>query len=164
MAPTHFNVVIVGGGAGGITVASELKSHDGAAALKIAIIEPSDKHYYQPAFTLVGAGAYSLARTRKSEAKLIPSDVAWIQAAATGFAPESNLVRLSNGESVSYDYLVLCPGLQLNWGAVKGLKEAVNSNGVCSNYSPDTVEYTWTCLKSLRSGAKAVFTQPPLPF
>jgi sulfide:quinone oxidoreductase len=156
-------IVIVGGGAAGITVAASLRRHGAEHALQITIIEPSEVHYYQPAFTLVGAGAYSLADTRRAEAKLMPDDVEWIKTTVTGFEPERNCVRLATGEFLDYDYLVICPGLQCNWGAVAGLREYLGRDGVCSNYSPESVEYTFECVKSLKAGGRALFTQPPMP-
>ncbi len=156
-------IVIVGGGSAGITVAAELHAQDASHELDISVIEPSDVHYYQPAFTLVGVGEYTLDKTRRPEASVIPSDVHWIQGSAQSFQPEANSVTLSSGAKVEYDYLVVCPGLKLNWDAVSGLKDSVGKNGVCSNYSPDTVEYTFECVKGLKSGAKALFTQPAMP-
>ncbi|WP_176719730.1 lycopene cyclase family protein, partial [Pseudomonas sp. BIOMIG1N] len=47
-------VLIVGGGAAGIAVAASLLSRD--PHLDVAIIDPADTHYYQPGWTLVGAG------------------------------------------------------------------------------------------------------------
>lgn len=163
MATRHHQILIIGGGAAGITVAAELRRHDHEDALDIAIVEPSDAHYYQPAFTLVGAGAYSLKATRRDESTLIPSGVSWIKDAAASFAPEANSVTLASGQQVTYDYLVVCLGLKLNWDGVKGLRDAVGKGGVCSNYSPDTVEYTWECLENLKRGDTALFTQPPMP-
>jgi sulfide:quinone oxidoreductase len=71
---------------------------------------------------------------------------------------------LVSGESVNYDYLVVCPGLVLNWDKIQGLTETLGKNGVCSNYSPDYAPYTWECVQGLGKGAKAIFTQPPMPF
>ena len=161
---SHHQVLIIGGGAAGITVAAELRRHDHHDAVSVAIVEPSQAHYYQPAFTLVGAGAYDLAKTRRAERTLIPEGVTWIKDAAMAFAPERNAVTLASGDVVTYDYLVVCPGLVLNWDSIKGLREALGSHGVCSNYSPDTVSYTWESLKNVQRGAKLLFTQPPLPF
>jgi sulfide:quinone oxidoreductase len=163
MATIHHQIVIVGGGAAGITVAASLQRHRHELELDIAIIEPSMEHYYQPAFTLVGAGTYDLSSTRRDEKNLIPGDVSWIKDAVSSFAPESNTLTLASGRTVSYDYLVVCPGLQLNWGAIKGLRESINHGGVCSNYSPQTVEYTFACMQALKPGGKALFTQPPMP-
>jgi len=159
----HHKILIVGGGAAGITVAASLKRH-GVKAADIAIIEPSETHYYQPAFTLVGAGVYDLARTRRATDNLLPSGIARIKATASKFDPDHNMVELSSGETVGYDYLVVCTGIKLDLAKVEGLAEALGRDGVCSNYSPDHVNYTWACIKALKPGDKAIFTQPPLPF
>jgi sulfide:quinone oxidoreductase len=163
MASTHRRILIVGGGTAGITVAAILKRR-GVAAKDIAIVEPADSHYYQPAFTLVGAGVYALERTRRSAASLVPAGVTLVRAAAQEFLPDENAVKLSNGDSAGYDFLVVCTGIGLDFDKIEGLTETLGRNGVCSNYSPDHVRYTWECVQGLKSGAKAVFTQPPLPF
>jgi sulfide:quinone oxidoreductase len=159
---THHQVLIVGGGTAGITVSAILKRR--AVGINLAIVEPEHDHYYQPAFTLVGAGVYPLARTRRAEESLIPVGVQWIRNAAQTFEPEKNTVRLKNGDTLTYDYLVVCTGVKLDWGKIAGLAETLGKNGVCSNYSPEHVTYTWDCLQRLKSGSRAVFTQPPLPF
>ena len=159
---THHQVLIVGGGTAGITVAAILKRR--ASGAEIAIIEPAQDHYYQPAFTLVGAGVYPLARTRRPERSLIPVGVRWIHDAAQTFEPDKNTIRLRNGDALTYDYLVVCTGVKLDWGKIAGLAETLGKNGVCSNYSPAHVTYTWDCLQKLKAGSRAVFTQPPLAF
>jgi len=158
----HHKILIIGGGAAGITVAASMERR-GVPASDIAIVEPSDTHYYQPAFTLVGAGVYDLAKTRRSTDSLIPPGVTRIKAAASAFDPDANSVQLSNGDEVTYDYLVVCTGLTLDWDKVEGLADALGHDGVCSNYSPTHVTYTWDCIKALKPGNRAVFTQPPLP-
>lgn len=161
---THHKIVIVGGGTAGITVANALHRRKGGRDLDIAIVEPAEEHYYQPAFTLVGAGVQTLAQNRRLESNVIHAYTSWIKDAVSGFDPDNNSVSLASGGTLSYDYLVVCPGVELNWGAVKGAEETLGKNGVCSNYDPRFVEYTWTCVQDLKPGAKAIFTQPPLPF
>jgi len=163
MASHHHEVTIIGGGASGISTAASLLRHHGRNFRDIAIIEPADRHYYQPAFTLVGAGAYSLEATSRPMAGLIPRGATWIQDAVASLQPEENRVRLVGGDEVTYDYLVVCPGIELHWAGIAGLEETLGQNGVCSNYSPETVRYTWSCMQSLRAGHKAVFTQPAMP-
>ena len=156
----HHTILIIGGGAAGVSVANNMRRVD--ANIDIAIIEPSEKHYYQPGFTIIGGGAYTLKQTTRNEADLIHPTVTWIKNYADTFLPEDNMVTLRSGERISYDYLVVCPGLQLDWHKIVGLTETFGKNQVCSNYSPDTVEYTWECIKNLQSGV-ALFTQPPMP-
>ena len=159
----HPTILIVGGGAAGVAVANTYRRQD--KEIDIAIIEPAEKHYYQPGFTVIGGGAYTMKETTKNEADLIHPSVTWIKEYAESFQPEANTVTLRSGEVVSYDYLVVCPGLQLDWHKVEGLQETIGKNNVCSNYSPDTVEYTWQSIKEMiaKGSGTALFTQPPMP-
>ncbi len=151
-------IVIVGGGTAGITVAAQLKNAD--ADLDVTIIEPSEKHYYQPLWTLVGGGIFPREESERNEADYIPRDVKWVRDHVEFFDPDRNSVTTRGGDPVEYDYLVVCPGLQLNWSAIKGLsKEVVGTNGICSNYSFDTVETTWDTLRNFKGGT-ALFTHP----
>ncbi|MGK2873792.1 MAG: FAD-dependent oxidoreductase [Alphaproteobacteria bacterium] len=156
-------VLIIGGGAAGITVAASLKRR-GPRNIDVVIVEPSHEHYYQPALTLVGAGVCKLADIRRAEEGLVPHGVRRIAARAKSFDPASSTVQISTGETLGYDYLVVCTGVKLDWGKIDGLAATLGRNGVCSNYSPDYVNYTAECLDMLKPGSKAVFTQPPLPF
>ena len=156
----HHQVLIVGGGAAGITVAARLKK--ARPALDIAILEPSSDHYYQPGWTLVGCGVFSLEQTRRNEASLIPAGVTWIRESAAGFTPESNSVSTSAGQTLTYDALVVATGMKLNLEAIKGLPEALGKGGVCSNYSKDFAAYTWECIQNFKGG-NAVFTCAPMP-
>ena len=153
-------VVIVGGGAAGIGVAASLQKRQ--TDLKITIIEPASKHYYQPAWTLVGAGEFDIAKTERNMVDCMPKGVEWIQANATGFDADKNLVLLENGESIEYQQLVVAAGLKIDWDAIPGLSETLGKNGVTSNYRFDLAPYTWQLVQSLKSG-KAIFTQPAMP-
>lgn len=156
----HFTLLIVGGGAAGVSVANNMRRQN--ATIAIGLIEPSEKHYYQPGFTIIGGGAYTLTQATKNEKDLIHPSVTWIKDYADSFQPEENTIMLSSGEKVGYDYLVVCPGLQLDWDKIAGLKDTLGKNNVCSNYSVEHVEYTNTTIQSMQSGT-ALFTQPPMP-
>lgn len=153
-------VVIVGGGSAGISVATSLLKRKGD--LKITIIDPAADHYYQPGFTLVGGGVFNIGQTRRSMASVMPAKVNWIQKAVSTFEPDANSLTLDDGTSVTYERLIVCPGLKLHWDGVEGLKESLGKNGVTSNYLSDYAPYTWELVQKLKSG-KAVFTQPPMP-
>lgn len=153
-------VVIIGGGNAGISVAAQLLRKE--SQLDIAIIDPSEKHYYQPAWTMVGGGFYDINDTVKDEAAVMPEGVHWIKEAVISFQPEQNQITLNSGIQVKYDYLVVAPGIQLNWNEIKGLEENIGKNGVCSNYSFKTAPYTFECLKGSKSG-RAIFTSPHTP-
>lgn len=157
---SSYEVVIIGGGSGGISVASRLSRVLGKG--KIALIEPSDCHYYQPLWTLVGAGLKPLSATRGEMQDLIPSGVSWIQDKAVGFSPEQNSVKVADGGDVSYKYLVVAMGIQLHYERIKGLPEAFSTPGVCSNYSAETVGKTIKALQDFKEG-NAIFTFPNTP-
>ena len=156
----HYQILIIGGGNAGISVAAQLLRKSGK--LEIAIIDPATKHYYQPAWTLVGGGVFNIKDTEKEQADVMPKDVDWIKQKAIGFTPDKNSVLLDTNDSISYDFLVVAPGIQLNWDGVKGLKEALGKEGVCSNYSFNSAPYTWETLKNFKGG-KAIFTNPHTP-
>lgn len=153
-----YTLVIVGGGNAGISVAARLLSAQ--PSLQIALIEPSDRHYYQPAWTLVGGGTYNIADTVRSEASVLPKGVIWLKAAATAFYPEQNAVQIGLDQLVYYDYLIVATGIQLNWHQVAGLQETLGKNKVASNYSFAWAPYTFQCIQSMQPGQVALFTSP----
>ena len=156
----HTEVAIVGGGAAGIAVASSLLKRE--PTLGITVIDPAEMHYYQPGWTMVGGGIFDLPHTGRPMASVMPKAVSWKKLSVEAFEPEENRILLSSGEWLSYDRMVVCPGLTLNWEGVEGLAETLGQNGVTSNYYYKTASYTWELVQSLRSG-HAVFTQPPMP-
>jgi sulfide:quinone oxidoreductase len=157
---THHTIAIVGGGNAGISIAAQLLRKD--SSLDIAIIDGAKKHYYQPAWTLVGGGEFNIKDTERDESTVIPEGATWIQQMVKEFQPETNTLSLADGTELGYDYLVVAPGIQLNWGDIKGLKETLGKNGVCSNYSFETAPYTWECIQNTKGG-KALFTNPHTP-
>ncbi len=159
-ATRHHKIVVVGGGSGGIDTAARLCRKLDQPDL--AIVEPSEDHYYQPLWTLVGAGVMPREKSRHGERGLIPKKATWIRDRVTEFAPKDNEVVLAGGERLSYDYLIVAAGLQLNWNKVQGLEGNVGRNGICSNYLYDQCDKTWETLKAFKGG-NALFTMPPPP-
>jgi sulfide:quinone oxidoreductase len=159
-ADATYEVVIVGGGAAGISVAASLKARK--PGLEIAIIDPADIHYYQPGWTMVGGGVFEAADTVRTMGSLIPKGVHWIKAAVAAFEPKDDAVILDGCRVVKYKRLIVAPGLKLDWHKVEGLVDTLGKNGVTSNYRYDLAPYTWELVRGLKEG-RAVFTQPPMP-
>ena len=157
--PSH-DVVIVGGGAAGISVAASLLRR--RPGLDISIVEPRETHYYQPGFTLVGAGIFTSEQLRRPTASLIPKGATWLKTSAKSFEPKSNTVILEDGGQLRYRLLIIATGNRLDFDAVEGLTETLGKNGVTSNYRSDLAPYTWELVRELVAG-RALFTQPPMP-
>ncbi len=154
------DVVIIGGGAAGISTAASILKRRGD--VDIAIVELRTEHYYQPGWTLVGGGVFKREQTERQMATLMPKGVQWVRAACSKFDPERNQIILEDGERIGYKVLIVAPGLKLNWDAIEGLKETLGKNGVTSNYLFDMAPYTWELVQSMKGG-RAIFTQPPMP-
>lgn len=158
----HYQVVVVGGGSAGLAVASQLCNKPNAP--QVAVIDPADKHYYQPLWTLVGAGVFPKEETERNEADYIPAGATWVKEFVSTFDPDNNSLTLKNGDTVTYDVLVVAAGIQIDWDKIPGLKESVGKpgTGVCSNYDYNTSESTWENIRNLKSGT-ALFTHPSTP-
>lgn len=150
-------VVIVGAGAGGIAVAAQLRRAD--PGVDVVIVDSAAKHYYQPAWTLVGGGAYAPEATRRSLKGCLPAGVVHVASAVKAFLPDESQVECEDGTRLGYEYLVVAAGIQVNWDAVEGLVQALGKDGVTSNYRYDLAPYTWQLVREFKGGT-AVFTQP----
>ena len=156
---TAYQILVVGGGTAGIMTASSLLRKN--PKLDIGIIEPSDTHWYQPAWTLVGAGTYNYNKTQRPMKSVIPKKADWIQDSAVSFDPDNNTVSTLNKGVFSYQYLIVAPGLKLDTSKVEVLTAAIDKGVVCSNYT--NPNHTWKVIKKFKGGV-ALFTQPPKPY
>lgn len=154
------DIVVIGGGSAGIGLLASLLKRD--PHLNITLIEPSEYHCYQPAWTLVGGGAYDVKKTRRPMADVLPNGVSWVQSAVSELLPDEQTLVLDSGQRVTWNNLIVCPGLRLAWEKVEGLQDTLGQNGVTSNYSYEHAAYTWQLVQQLKSG-KAIFTQPAMP-
>ncbi len=159
---THkHQVLIVGGGTAGISVASRLLML--LDQPDIALIEPAEWHYYQPMWTLSGGGVVPKESTRRSMSSIMPNGVKWIRDAVETFDPEQNQLTTAQGNTLSYDVLIVCPGIQIDWDKIPGLREAIGNGKVCSNYDYNTVDSTWDAVRQFPKGGTAIFTMPTAP-
>lgn len=159
MITAKHQILIVGGGTAGISVAARLLRNGRS---DVAVIEPSSKHYYQPLWTLVGGGQAKASTTERSEASVMPKGATWIKNAAAAVDPEANTITCTDGAVYEYDVLVVCPGIQLDWNRTEGLRDALGKDGVSSNYRFDLAPRTWEFIRDMRSGS-AVFMMPSGP-
>lgn len=158
----HYAVAIVGAGSAGLSVAARLLRASAALHGSVVIIDPQAKHYYQPLWTLVGGGVMRKEVTERDQQSLIPKGADWLQEAVAHFRPDENRIVTSTGTVIRYDVLVVAAGIQVDWERIKGLKECIGREGVCSNYDYRYVDSTWRSIREFRGGT-AIFTQPNTP-
>ncbi|MFN4102712.1 MAG: FAD/NAD(P)-binding oxidoreductase [Tepidimonas sp.] len=160
-ASSKARIVIVGAGAAGLASASHLRHRLSRAS--ITLIDARRDHYYQPGFTLVGAGIkpahYVISTTRE----YIPQGVDWIEEAAAEIDPEARHVVTSSGRKVGYDFLIVACGLELNYGAIEGMDTAwIGRDGVGSVYQgPQAAAATWQAMSAFAErGGVGLFGRP----
>ena len=158
MAPRH-DIVIIGGGSAGVSVAARLKR---AGVGDVAVVDPAVTHYYQPLWTLVGGGRAPVEESARSQESVMPKGITWIRQAAAEIDPDAQEITLDDGSPVGYSYLVVCPGIQLDWDKITGLRDTLGRDGVSSNYSYELAPATWKFIRDTRSGT-AVFGMPAGP-
>lgn len=102
--------MVVGGGTGGCATAAKF-ARDFNDPRSLIVIEPSEKHYYQPMFTLVGGGIKQLSDSEKLTADVLPKKATWLKDSVVEFLPKENLVKTKNGKTIKYEYLLVAVGL-----------------------------------------------------
>jgi sulfide:quinone oxidoreductase len=160
MSAQHFKVLILGAGSGGVSVAARLKKQ--MSAQDIGIIEPSEYHFYQPLWTLVGAGLVPKEKTKKPMSSVIPKGIAWIKDHVQSVQGSENKVLCASGKEITYDFLVVATGLKLDWAKIKGVEGQLGKNGICSIYQFEDAEKTAQMIAAFKGG-DAIFTMPPVP-
>ncbi|KAI1875206.1 hypothetical protein JX265_004264 [Neoarthrinium moseri] len=160
-ARAHHQVVVVGAGTGGVTVAAQLLRARGSEKTDIAILDPAATHHYQPGWTLVGSGLKPLKDMSRPLDAVIPAGTQHYPLRVSSFDPENNAVKTAEGVDITYDYLVVAPGLETNFSGIAGLQDALQDPAslVSSIYSDKTVEQVWRNVQAFKEG-EALFTQP----
>ncbi|XP_004932579.1 sulfide:quinone oxidoreductase, mitochondrial isoform X1 [Bombyx mori] len=152
-------LLVVGGGSGGCTVAAKFARRLNKDS--VIILEPSNDHYYQPLFTLVGAGVKRVSDTRRSAQSVLPKAAKWLRDSAETINAKANVVTTKDGHVINYEYIVIAVGLKSDYNKIPGLTEALNdtSSGVSTIYAPEYCEKTWSDLQMFKGG-EAIFTYP----
>ena len=161
---SNAHIVIVGGGAAGISIANRLsKSLKNA---KITLVDRKETHYYWPGLTLVATGAWKKSKVLDSNSRFIPGNINWVKEMAIEFDPDNKRLVTDTGRAVNYDYLVVATGVEYNYRAIEGMDtEAIGQNGLTSVYhSPDAAAQSWNAIRKYTyEGGNGIFTLPSTP-
>ena len=155
----HHDVLVIGGGNGGLSIAGRLHRY---GVSDVAVIEPRSHHRYQPLFSHVAGGTARASQAVRPQGDVTPRGVEWIRDSVVTVEPESSTVVLESGLRVGYNDLIVCAGIQKDFDAVPGLRAALDTPRVSSHYDVATIAKTSRLLRDLREGT-AVFTQPAGP-
>jgi sulfide:quinone oxidoreductase len=153
--------VVIGGGTAGLSISHQLLQSGKFTQDDIAVVDPAAWHHYQPGWTLVGGGLKTKQELRRPMNSLIDPKLKFYNDNVSTFTPEDNLVTLGNGDKVNYEHLVVVPGININYGSIEGLPEALESPGslVSTIYGYDTCDKVFRTVEKLQKGI-ALFTQP----
>lgn len=149
----HHDVVIVGGGNAGLSLAGRLR-RDGAQ--DVVVVEPHHEHHYRPMLSYVAGGQATLDDLRRPQRDVLPAGVRWVQDSVASVDPERSVVVLTGGDELHYTDLALCPGSQVDWDVIPGLEAAVQTPHAATSYLPASAVDTWQMLSTLTAG-RAVF-------
>ncbi len=155
----HHRVVVIGGGNAGLSVAGRLRR---MGVDDVTVVEPREHHLYKPLFSHIAGGTAPASMAVRKQADVTPKRVGWIQDAVTSIDPDASAVQLAGGARITYDQLIVCPGIQKDWDAVPGLLDAMNSPNGISNYEFDLASKASSRLRAFTRGT-VVFSQPSGP-
>ena len=132
-------------------------------SLSIAIVEPRDKHYYQPGWTLVGGGVFDRAKTERAMADVMPKGVKWIRAAVAGFRAGAQRGGSRGRRAAGLSH----PGRSARHQARLGRRSTGLKETLAATASPPTISVRDGALHlgtgAGDAGGRALFTQPPMP-
>lgn len=133
-ATASLKVVIAGAGAAGLSLASRLRR--ALPNARITIVDPRRDHWFQPGFTLVGAGLWAPGRVVSQNADYLPSGVEWLTESVREFDPDANRVVTDAATTLAYDVLFVATGLSLDYAAIQGMDASlIGQNGIASVYA-----------------------------
>jgi sulfide dehydrogenase [flavocytochrome c] flavoprotein subunit len=155
-------VVVVGGGFAGATAARALKRIDPRIA--VTLVEASRTFTACPFSNLVIGGLRDLRAQQFGYDKIAADGVEVAFATATGVDAQARRVALDNGATLSYDRLVLAPGIDIRWDALPGYDEA----------AAEKMPHAWKAgpqtlllrgqLEAMEDGGVVIMAAPANPF
>ena len=150
------NLVILGAGTAGTMVANRLNRLLDLDQWQITLVDQDPVHYYQPGYLFIPFGLYSTKDVVKPKSNFIPPQVKLIQATIESIEPEANRVRLSNGDALRYDFLVIATGADIHPEETPGLAESEWGKSIHTFYSLDGARALAQKLRNWEGGRMVV--------
>ncbi|MEM9055247.1 MAG: FAD-dependent oxidoreductase, partial [Pseudomonadota bacterium] len=162
MSQTKARIVIVGGGFGGASAARTLKQLLPSAA--ITMIDPNPVYTACPFSNLVLGTDRPLTQQQFRYDALKASGIEVLTDMATDIDASAQTVTLAGGQTLSYDRLILSPGIDIRWGALDGYEKAASERMPHAWKAGPQTTLLRQQLEALDDGQTVVMSVPPAPY
>ena len=159
------HVVVVGGGYGGATAAKYIRMWS-EGRINVTLVEPNEAFISCPISNLVLGGSKQMADITTPYDNLAKRHgVKIVKDRATAIDADKRQVRLASGTTLSYDRLVLSPGVDFMWDALPGMNKPGAQEKVLHAWKagPQTVALRKQ-LQDMPNGGTYVLTIPLAPY
>ncbi|MDH5759418.1 MAG: NAD(P)/FAD-dependent oxidoreductase [Gemmatimonadota bacterium] len=115
------NLVILGGGTAGTMMSAKMRRALDPKEWSITIVDQDNEHIYQPGLLFIPFGIYRAKDVVKPRSRYVPSGVDLVLSEIDVIDHEANEVRLADGSTLPYDFLVIATGSRIVPAEVEGL-------------------------------------------
>ena len=155
-------LVVIGGGFGGATAARFAKRL--LPTVAVALVEPNGRYVACPFSNLVIGGLRTLRSQTFSYAALAAEGIDVVRAQAQSVDPAARTVSLANEQSLSYDRLILSPGIDFRWGALAGYTPQATASMPHAWKAGEQTEQLRRQLQAMPDGGVVVMSVTAAPF
>jgi sulfide dehydrogenase [flavocytochrome c] flavoprotein subunit len=155
-------VVVIGGGYGGATAARTLKALE--PGLTVTLVEPNPVYTSCPFSNSVLADLREISQQQFRYDGVKRAGVVVAETSATAVDVDARAVTLADGSKLSYDRLVMSPGIDFNWGALPGYDEAASQKMPHAWKAGAQTSLLRNQLQSMNDGGLVVMSAPANPY
>jgi sulfide dehydrogenase [flavocytochrome c] flavoprotein chain len=155
-------VVVVGGGFAGTTCARFIRRID--PRITVTLVDGSPVFIACPLSNAVIAGLRDLQAQQFGLDKVADDGVVLARAPAIGIDAQARFVALTNNARISYDRLVLAPGIDLRWDALPGYSEAASERMPHAWKAGEQTLLLRRQLEAMEDGGTVIISAPANPF
>ena len=149
-------MLILGGGTAGTMMANKLASALDERDWRITVVDGTEEHYYQPGFLFVPFGTYGIRDIVKPRRKYLPGRIKFILSGIERIEAEKKTVKLSGGEMLSYDCLIIATGADIHPEQIEGMLDEEWGRSKFDFYTPTGADRLGQFLKGWQGGKLVV--------
>jgi NADPH-dependent 2,4-dienoyl-CoA reductase/sulfur reductase-like enzyme len=155
-------VVVVGGGFAGASCARALRQ--AAPRIAVTLVEANATFTACPFSNAVIGGLRELSAQQFTYERVAADGIVVARATATAVDAQARSVTLADGTRLSYDRLVLAPGIDIRWGALPGYDEAAAGHMPHAWRAGEQTVLLRRQLEAMDDGGLVVISAPANPF